>query len=160
MSLARCATLMPILIKLLISFLLDNVWFIRIGKPCTSQTQGCCKVAITLFLKGLEHVSHVLITSKLASYAAAKKDIMPSVEHCQHKDLNNRAETSHQPTRQREQTTRRFTSPGSAMLLLGLWTHLGSFSIQKASSQGLELLCPHARQFESCSEITVGQKVV
>ena len=43
----------------------------------------------------------VLVSDKLASYAAAKREVMPSVEHRQHKRLNNRAENSHQPTRQR-----------------------------------------------------------
>jgi putative transposase len=41
----------------------------------------------------------VIITDKLASYAAAKKDILPGVEHRQHKGLSKRAENSHQPTR-------------------------------------------------------------
>jgi putative transposase len=41
----------------------------------------------------------VLVTDKLKSYGAAKKEIMPGVEHRQHKGLNNRAENSHQPTR-------------------------------------------------------------
>src|SRR5258708_33746682 len=50
-------------------------------------------------LKGLQYVPGVLITDKLASYAAAKKKIMPDVEHRQHKGLNNRGERSHQPTR-------------------------------------------------------------
>jgi putative transposase len=45
----------------------------------------------------------VLVTDKLKSYAAAKREIMPGVEHRQHKGLvNNRAENSHQPTRRRE----------------------------------------------------------
>ena len=34
----------------------------------------------------------VLITDKLASYGAAKGEVMPSVEHRRHKGLNNRAE--------------------------------------------------------------------
>ena len=33
----------------------------------------------------------VMITDKLASYGAAKREVMPSVEHRQHKGLNNRA---------------------------------------------------------------------
>jgi putative transposase len=37
----------------------------------------------------------VLITDKLASYSAAKKEVLPSVEHRQHKRPNNRAENSH-----------------------------------------------------------------
>jgi len=40
----------------------------------------------------------VMVTDKLASYGAAKCQVMPSVEHRRHKGLNNRAETSHQPT--------------------------------------------------------------
>jgi putative transposase len=40
----------------------------------------------------------VMITDKLASYGAAKREIMPGVEHRQHRGLNNRAENSHQPT--------------------------------------------------------------
>jgi putative transposase len=36
---------------------------------------------------------------------------MPSVEHRQSKYLNNRAENSHQPTRQRERAMKRFTCP-------------------------------------------------
>ncbi|WP_201382191.1 IS6 family transposase [Ktedonobacter sp. SOSP1-52] len=69
-------------------------------------------------LKGLEYVPRVIITDKLASYAVAKKETMPSVEHRQHKGLNNRAENSHQPTRQRERTMRRFKSPGHAQRFL------------------------------------------
>src|SRR5437879_3330126 len=69
-------------------------------------------------LKGLQYVPRVIITDKLASYAAAKREIMASVEHRQHKGLNNRAERSHQPTRQRERTMRRFNSPGHAQRFL------------------------------------------
>src|SRR4051794_19516852 len=46
-------------------------------------------------LKGLEYVPRVIITDKLLSYGAAKKEIMPGVEHRQHKGLNNQAENSH-----------------------------------------------------------------
>src|ERR1700676_2775674 len=53
----------------------------------------------------------VLITDNLRSYAAAKRDIMPGVEHRQHKGLNNRVENSHQPTRRRERIMKRFKSP-------------------------------------------------
>jgi putative transposase len=60
----------------------------------------------------------VIITDKLASYAATKKEILRSVEHRQHKGLNNRAERSHQPTRLRECIMRRFKSPGQAQRCL------------------------------------------
>ena len=51
-----------------------------------------------------------MITEKLRSYGAAKRDIMPSVEHRSHKGLNNREEISHQPIRRRERIIKRFKS--------------------------------------------------
>jgi len=69
-------------------------------------------------LKGLRYAPRVLITDKLKSYAAAKMQIMPRVEHRQHKGLNNLAELSHQPTRQRERQMRRFKSSGHAQRFL------------------------------------------
>ena len=44
----------------------------------------------------------VLVTDKLKSYAAAKREVMPKIEHQQSRYLNNRVEVSHQPTRRRE----------------------------------------------------------
>jgi putative transposase len=52
----------------------------------------------------------VIITDKLRSYGAAKRVVMPRVVHRQHRYLNNRAENSHQPTRERERRMRRFKS--------------------------------------------------
>lgn len=69
-------------------------------------------------LKGLQYVPRVLITDKLASYKAARRDVLPSVEHRHHKRLNNRAENSHQPTRERERRMKRFKSPGHAQRFL------------------------------------------
>jgi len=60
----------------------------------------------------------VMITDKLASYGAAKREVMPSVEHRKHKGLNNRAENSHQPTRRRERQMKRFKSAGQAQRFL------------------------------------------
>jgi putative transposase len=53
-----------------------------------------------------------LITDKLGSYAAARWQIMPAVEHRSHKRLNNRAENSHLPLRRRERIMQGFRSPG------------------------------------------------
>jgi putative transposase len=52
----------------------------------------------------------VMITDKLRSYGAAKREIMTGVEHRSHKGLNNRAENSHQPTRRRERIMKGFKS--------------------------------------------------
>ena len=52
-----------------------------------------------------------MITDKLGSYAAARRQIMPAVEHRSHKGLNNRAENSHLPFRRRERVMQGFRSP-------------------------------------------------
>jgi putative transposase len=65
-------------------------------------------------LKVLTYVPRVIVTGKLKSYGTAKHEILLAVEHCQHRYLNNRAENSHQPTRQRERHLQRFKSPGHA----------------------------------------------
>jgi putative transposase len=61
-------------------------------------------------LKGQGRSPRVMITDKLRSYGAAKREIMPGVEHRSHKGLNNRAENSHQPVRRRERIMKRFKS--------------------------------------------------
>ena len=61
-------------------------------------------------LRGLQYVPRVIVTDKLKSYAAAKRKVLPHVEHRQSKYLNNRAEVSHQPTRRRERQMQRFKS--------------------------------------------------
>jgi putative transposase len=54
-----------------------------------------------------------IITDKLGSYGAARRKVMPKVEHRQHKGLNNRAENSHVPIRKRERMMQGFRSwPG------------------------------------------------
>src|ERR671910_3307823 len=58
-------------------------------------------------LKKQRRPPRVMVTDKLASYGAARKDLMPGVEHRRHKGLDNRAENSHQPTRRRERQMKR-----------------------------------------------------
>jgi len=69
-------------------------------------------------LKGFRYVPRAIITDKLKSYNAAKAEVLPSVEHCQQKYQNNRAENSHQLTRLRERVMRRFKSSGHAQRFL------------------------------------------
>lgn len=69
-------------------------------------------------LKGLPYVPRVTVTDNLKSYGAAKQELLPGGEHRQHRYLNNRAENSHQPTRQRERRLPRFKSPGHAQRFL------------------------------------------
>src|SRR5437870_12078696 len=67
----------------------------------------------------------VVITDKLASYPPALRRVLPNTEHRRHKGLNNRAENSHQPTRQRERAMRRFKSPEQAQRFLGPFGVMG-----------------------------------
>jgi len=59
-----------------------------------------------------------IVTGKLRSYSAAKREIMPSVEQLTEQYENNRCELSHQSTRQQERKVRRFKSPGQAQRFL------------------------------------------
>jgi putative transposase len=67
-------------------------------------------------------VPRVIVTDKLRSYGAAHREVMRSVEHRSHKGLNNRAENSHQPTRQRERAMKGFRSVGAAQRFLSAFS--------------------------------------
>jgi putative transposase len=71
-------------------------------------------------LKGQESEPRRLVTDKLRSYSAAHRTIMPSVIHVTERYANNRAEVSHQPTRQRERQMRRFKSAAQAQRFLSV----------------------------------------
>jgi putative transposase len=103
------------------------------------QSQRHTKAAKRFFrkwLKGLQSVPRVIITDKLKSYGAAKREILPGVEHRQHKRLTNRAENSHQPTRLREKNMRRFKSAKQAQRFLSAdRAHLGACSTAATPSE-------------------------
>ena len=62
----------------------------------------------------------MIITDRLRSYSAAKAEVLPSVEHCDDKGLNNQAENSQQPTRLRERVIRLLKSSGHALRFLSV----------------------------------------
>jgi putative transposase len=78
------------------------------------RDQDAAKRFFRKLLKGLHYVPRLLVTDRLGSYGAARRELLPSVGHCQDRRRNNRAEVSHQPTRFRERQMRRFKSPGQA----------------------------------------------
>ena len=69
-------------------------------------------------LKSQEKPPWRLVTDKLRSYPAAHRDVFPSVEHRTNKYENNRAEASHQHTREQERQMRRFKSIAQAQRFL------------------------------------------
>jgi len=106
-------------------------------------------------LKGLRYVPRVVITDKLKSYGAAKREMLPGVEHRQSRYLNNRCENSHRPTRQRERRMQGFKSPGHAQRFLSAYGPIAQHFRPRrhrlsASSYREEM----GNRFESWAEIT------
>ena len=105
------------------------------------------KTAKRLFRKLLrkrDRTPRVLVTDKLKSDAPAKREIMPGVEHRQHKGLNNRAENSHQPTRRRERIMKRFKSPRQVQCFLSVHDQVAN-------------LFPHRRDHDTAANIRSGR---
>ncbi|TAZ66305.1 IS6 family transposase [Rhizobium ruizarguesonis] len=63
-----------------------------------------------------------IVTDKLRSYGAAKRDVMSGVEHRSHKGLNNRAENSHVPLRKRERMMQGFRSVGGLQRFISVFS--------------------------------------
>ena len=89
----------------------DNVLDILVQSRCNKQA---AKKFFRTLLKGCQDIPRVIITDKLKSYGAAKRELLPGVEHRQSRYLNNQCERSHRPMRQRESPMQGFTSPGHA----------------------------------------------
>jgi putative transposase len=106
-------------------------------------------------LKGLTYVPRVIITDQLKSYGAAKLDMLPSVEHRQHRYLNNRAENSHQPTRQWERRMQGFKSPGHAQCFLSAYGPISQhFRPRRHRLSAPEYRQQMTQRFQTWREIT------
>src|SRR5258708_27663060 len=92
---------------------------------------------------------------QLKSYAAAKREVMPGVEHRQHKGLNNRAENSHQPTRRRERIMKRFKSPRQVQRFLSIHDQIANvFSRHPDQDTAAELRAARVQAFIIWAEVT------
>jgi putative transposase len=130
----------------------DNVLDILVQ---SRRNKPAAKKFFRKWLKGLRDVPRVIITDQLKSYGAAKREILPGVEHRQSRSLNNRCENSHRPTRQREWRMQGFKSAGHAQRFLSAYgpmtqhfrprRHLLSASTYREEMQN---------RFESWAEIT------
>ena len=105
-------------------------------------------------LKKQGRAPRVLITDKLKSYAAAKRSIMPGVEHRQHKGLNNRAENSHQPTRRRERQMKRFKSARQVQQFLSIYDPIANlFHLRRDHRPVAEYRTARAQAFAAWAEV-------
>jgi putative transposase len=121
------------------------------------QSRRNAKAAKRLLRKLLKRqgiAPRVLITDRLASYGAAKREIMPGVEHRQHQRLNNRAENSHQPTRRRERIMKRFKSAGQAQRCLSAHDQVANLFRRPANTNASDHRRARARAFQVWTEVT------
>ena len=106
-------------------------------------------------LKGLQYVPRVIITDKLKSYGAAKRESLPGVEHRQSRYLNNRCENSHRPTRQREYRMQGFKSAGHSQRFLSAYGPIAQcFRPRRHLLSAAEYREEMHNRFESWAEIT------
>ena len=96
-----------------------------------------------------------MITDKLGSYGAAKRETMPGIEHRQHKGLNNRAENSHQPTRRRERQMKQFKSAGQAQRFLSAHDQINNlFHLRRDQVTAAEHRAARTQTFRVWAEIS------
>jgi len=109
-------------------------------------------------LKGQGEPPWQLITDKLKSYAAAHREVVPSVTHSTEQYDNNRAEVSHEPSRQRERQMRRFKSAGQAQRFLSVYGVVGSlFRLGRHLTRASHYREFRSRAFSEWQEVTCAQ---
>jgi len=109
-------------------------------------------------LKGLQYIPHKLVTDKLGSYGAARREMLSSVAHCQGARQNNRAEVSHPPTRQQERQMRRFKSPRQAQRFLSVHGPINNlFRLSRHLMKAAHYRMFRARAFTTWRSVTCAQ---
>ena len=111
-------------------------------------------------LKGLRYVPNQLVTDKLRSYSAAHRTTLPSVQHCTTQYANNRAEVSHQPTRQRERQMRGFKSLRHVQRFLSVHGPINNlFRIGRHLMRAVHYRLCRDRAFATWQAVTTGLAV-
>ena len=122
------------------------------------QSRRNAKAAKRFFrklLKGLQYAPRVIVTDKLKSYAAAKRKVLPHVEHRQSRYLNNRAEVSHQPTRRRERHMQRFKSARQAQRFLSSHSRIHNhFQLRRHRLTATDYRSARTAAFRTWREVT------
>ena len=109
-------------------------------------------------LKGQERTPIDLTTDKLRSYGAAKREMMPSVVHCQDKYANNRAEVSHEHTREQERQMRGFASSVQSQRFLSVHGQVHNlFRVGRHLLRAVNYRVLRGRAFATWQEVTCVQ---
>jgi putative transposase len=105
-------------------------------------------------LKAQGRAPRVLITDKLKSDAAAKRTIIPAVEHLPHKGFDNRAKNSHQPTQRRERIMKWFKSPRQVQRFLSVHDPIANlFPRRPDHSTAAEFRSARDRAFQAWNHV-------
>jgi putative transposase len=109
-------------------------------------------------LKGQSDVPCRLVTDKLKSYSAAHREEFPSVEHRSGQYENNRAEVSHQHTREQERQMRRFKSITQAQRFLGVHGQIHNlFRVGRNHLKAVHHRLLRDQTFDDWREVTCSQ---
>lgn len=131
----------------------DGKGLARLVQP--RRDQQATKPCVRKRLNGGQDVPRVLITAQLASDGAAKRELLPRVEPRQHRSLNHRAESSHQPTRPRERRLQGVKSAGPAQRFVSAYgpiaQHFRPRRHRLPASASRHVMAP---RFQSWHEIT------
>src|SRR5499427_589576 len=132
----------------------DQTGVVLDGLVQRRRDKQAAKRLLRKLLKKQMQPPRVMITDKLASYGAAKREIMPGIEYRRHKGLNNRAENSHQPTRRREWQMKQFKSAGQAQRFLSTHDQINNlFYLRRDHVTAAELRASRSQRFHIWAEI-------
>ena len=133
----------------------DQTGFVLDVLVQSRRDKRAAKRLLRKLLKRQCRAPRVMITDKLASYGAAKREVMPGVEHRQHKGLNNRAENSHQPTRRRERQMKRFKSARQAQRFLSAHDQINNlFHLRRDHIPADQYRAARTQAFQAWAEVT------
>lgn len=119
------------------------------------RDKRAAKRLLVKLLKRWGFVPKRIITDKLRSYEAAKREIAPSLDHWSHKGLNNRAENSHLPFRKRERVMQGFRSPGGLQRFVSMQSATRNrFSVPARRRSALTIRYHRLEAFEAWKSAT------
>ena len=122
------------------------------------SNKAAAKRFLRKLLKGQNEPPWRVITDKLKSYSAAHWEVLPLVPHSTAQYENNRAEVSHEPTRQRERQMRRFKSSGQVQRFLTVYGVVGNlFRLDRHLTRAIHYREFRSRAFGEWQEVTCAQ---
>ena len=99
-----------------------------------------------------------IVTDKLRSYRVANRELIPEKIDSTEQYENNRAEVSHEPTRQRERQMRRFKSAGQAQRFLTVYGVVDDlFRLGRPLTRAIHYREFRSRAFCAWQEVTCAQ---